>query len=85
MQLSLSIIEEYMDETPAAASIFLYGDMDTVLSEFHYKMWASMNAQNIRSVRMSIQDEWGNQRRFERWDRPVQPEPEPEPEPEAVE
>lgn len=64
---TVSSVEEYIDGTPAAAGIFIKETRDQAVSEFHYKMWAGMNAANIKTIVVTVQDELGNVLQGERW------------------
>ena len=64
---TVSSVEEYIDGTPAAAGIFIKDTRDEAVSEFHYKMWAGMNAANVKAIVATVQDELGNVLQGERW------------------
>lgn len=70
---TVSSVEEYMDGTPAVAGIFIKDTQDEAVSEYHYKMWAAMNAANVKAVTSTVQDERGRVLRSERWERPAEP------------
>lgn len=66
---AVSSVEEYVDGTPAVAGIFLKDTEDEAVSEFHYKMWAAMNSENVRAITATVQDMYGRVMRSERWER----------------
>lgn len=65
----LVTIQNFVDASPSAKTIFEYDSKDTATSTLFSTMASSMANENIKSVICLIMNEYGSTIKYERWTR----------------